>query len=81
MHWTGAYARILRLNRGFTDCLLQHGAGRCTGDGVRRAALEAAQRPRVVVMERTNARYVEAFQNLFPGHLDASFISLRILLR
>ncbi|WP_322509617.1 TlyA family RNA methyltransferase [Anaerolinea sp.] len=68
---------------GFTDCLLQHGARKVyaldVGYGILHWRLR--QDPRVVVMERTNARYVEVLPE--PVHLvtvDASFISLRILL-
>lgn len=68
---------------GFTDCLLQHGAAKVyaldVGYGILHWRLR--QDPRVVVMERTNARYVEALPE--PINLvtvDASFISLRILL-
>lgn len=68
---------------GFTDCLLQHGATRVyaidVGYGILHWRLR--QDPRVKVMERTNARYVEALPE--PIHLvtiDASFISLKILL-
>lgn len=68
---------------GFTDCLLQHGADKVfavdVGYGVMHWKLR--NHPRVVVMERTNARYVEGFND--PVQLvtiDASFISLRTLL-
>jgi len=68
---------------GFTDCLLQHGAAKVfavdVGYGVMHWKLR--NHPRVVVMERTNARYVEGFDD--PVQLvtiDASFISLRTLL-
>ncbi|MFZ5774955.1 MAG: TlyA family RNA methyltransferase [Thermodesulfobacteriota bacterium] len=70
---------------GFTDCLLQRGAARVFAVDVGYGQLDWKLRtdPRVVVMERTNAR------NLQPGDLaepidlavvDASFISLRLLL-
>lgn len=68
---------------GFTDCLLQHGAEKVfavdVGYGVMHWKLR--NHPKVVLMERTNARYVEGFGE--PVHLitiDASFISLRTLL-
>ena len=68
---------------GFTDCLLQHGAAKVfavdVGYGIMHWKLR--NHPQVVVMERTNARYVEGFGE--PVHLitiDASFISLRTLL-
>ncbi len=67
---------------GFTDCLLQHGAARVYAIDVGYGQLDYRLRadPRVVVMERTNARYVEALDE--PVSLivvDASFISLRYL--
>jgi len=73
---------------GFTDCLLQHGARRVYAIDVGRGQLAWKLRchPRVVIMERINARY------LTPGHfpqpfepldlvvVDCSFISLRRIL-
>ena len=70
---------------GFTDCLLQNGAKRVYAIDVGYGQLDwkLRQDPRVVVMERTNAR------NLKPGDIpesldlaviDASFISLKLLL-
>jgi 23S rRNA (cytidine1920-2'-O)/16S rRNA (cytidine1409-2'-O)-methyltransferase len=45
---------------GFTDCLLQHGAGRvfAVDVGQGQLAWKLRQDPRVVVMEKTNARYL-----------------------
>jgi 23S rRNA (cytidine1920-2'-O)/16S rRNA (cytidine1409-2'-O)-methyltransferase len=68
---------------GFTDCLLQHGAARVYTIDVGKGILHWKLRsdPRVVVMEETNARYVESLPE--PPSLvtiDASFISLKILL-
>jgi 23S rRNA (cytidine1920-2'-O)/16S rRNA (cytidine1409-2'-O)-methyltransferase len=68
---------------GFTDCLLQHGAARVYAIDVGKGILHWRLRndPRVVVMEKTNARFVEVLPE--PVSLvtaDASFISLRILL-
>lgn len=68
---------------GFTDCLLQHGAVKVYAIDVGYGQLAHTLRidPRVIVMERTNARHVEALAE--PVNLvviDASFISLRILL-
>lgn len=68
---------------GFTDCLLQHGAAKVYAIDVGKGILHWKLRtdPRVVVMEETNARYVESLPE--PVHLvvcDASFISLKILL-
>ena len=68
---------------GFTDCLLQHRAERVYAIDVGYGQLDYRLRsdPRVVVLERTNARYVEALDE--PVSLisvDVSFISLRLLL-
>ncbi len=68
---------------GFTDCLLQHGAEKVYAVDVGYGELHWKLRndPRVVVMERTNARYVEGFpEPVSLVTVDASFISLRILL-
>jgi 23S rRNA (cytidine1920-2'-O)/16S rRNA (cytidine1409-2'-O)-methyltransferase len=70
---------------GFTDCLLQHGAARVFAVDVGRGqiAWKLRQDPRVVVMERTNARHLTAgsFPPPFVGAdlvvADCSFISLR----
>ena len=47
---------------GFTDCLLQHGAARVYAIDVGKGILDwkLRQEPRVVVMEETNARFVES---------------------
>ncbi len=68
---------------GFTDCLLQNGAARVYAIDVGKGILhwKLRQDPRVVVMEETNARYVERLPE--PVSLvvvDASFISLKIIL-
>lgn len=68
---------------GFTDCLLQHGAEKVfavdVGYGVMHWKLR--NHPKVVVMERTNARYIEKFDDPIQlVTIDASFISLRTLL-
>jgi 23S rRNA (cytidine1920-2'-O)/16S rRNA (cytidine1409-2'-O)-methyltransferase len=68
---------------GFTDCLLQHGAARVYAIDVGTGILEwkLRQDRRVVVMEGTNARFVDRLSE--PVDLvtvDASFISLKILL-
>lgn len=68
---------------GFTDCLLQHGAGKVYAIDVGYGELHWKLRndPRVVVMERTNARYVESLpEQVTLVTIDASFISLRLLL-
>ena len=73
---------------GFTDCLLQHGAAKvfAVDVGQGQLAWKLRQDPRVVVMEKTNAR------ELTPAHfptpfrlfdqvvIDCSFISLRKIL-
>ena len=68
---------------GFSDCLLQHGAGHVFAVDVGYGELHWKLRndPRVTVMERTNARHVKGFpEALGLVTIDASFISLRILL-
>jgi len=68
---------------GFTDCLLQHGAQRVYAIDVGYGTLHWKLRnhPRVVVMERTNARHVEQLpEPVSRITIDASFISLKILL-
>jgi len=68
---------------GFTDCLLQHGAGRVYAIDVGKGLLHWKLRndPRVVVMEETNARYVERLpEPVSLVTIDASFISLKLLL-
>lgn len=70
---------------GFTDCLLQHGAARVYAVDVGHGQLaeKLRQDPRVVIMDRTNARHLTA--ESFPEPIaltvvDASFISLDKLL-
>lgn len=68
---------------GFTDCLLQHGAQRVYAIDVGYGQLDyrLRQDPRVKVMERTNARYVKDLpEPVSFVAIDASFISLRLLL-
>jgi 23S rRNA (cytidine1920-2'-O)/16S rRNA (cytidine1409-2'-O)-methyltransferase len=73
---------------GFTDCLLQHGAQKvyAVDVGQGQLAWKLRQDPRVVVMEKTNARMLtpSSFPAPFlPVHLvvaDCSFISLRKIL-
>lgn len=68
---------------GFTDCLLQHGAYKVFAVDVGYGVLHWKMRnhPKVVSMERTNARYVEGFgEPIQLVTIDASFISLRTLL-
>jgi len=68
---------------GFTDCLLQHGAAKVYAIDVGQGILhwKLRQDSRVVVMERTNARFIERLPE--PVNwvtIDASFISLKLLL-
>jgi 23S rRNA (cytidine1920-2'-O)/16S rRNA (cytidine1409-2'-O)-methyltransferase len=68
---------------GFTDCLLQNGVARVYAIDVGYGQLAHKLRvdERVIVIERTNARYLEALAE--PVNLvvvDASFISLKLLL-
>ena len=70
---------------GFTDCLLQQGAQKVFAIDVGYGQLDWKIRsdPRVVVMERTNVRYVTPEQLGEPLDLsvvEVSFISLRIVL-
>jgi 23S rRNA (cytidine1920-2'-O)/16S rRNA (cytidine1409-2'-O)-methyltransferase len=68
---------------GFTDCLLQHGARQVyaidVGSGILHWKLR--QDRRVIVMEDTNARFIEKLPSAIDlVTVDASFISLKILL-
>jgi 23S rRNA (cytidine1920-2'-O)/16S rRNA (cytidine1409-2'-O)-methyltransferase len=70
---------------GFTDCLLQSGAKKvyAVDVGYGQIAWKLRQDPRVVVIEKTNARYLKP--EFFGFHfdlatIDVSFISLRIVL-
>jgi len=68
---------------GFTDCLLQRGAARVYAIDVGKGVLHWKLRKdaRVVVMEQTNARYVDSLpEKIDLAVVDASFISLKILL-
>lgn len=70
---------------GFTDCLLQRGAQSVVAIDVGRGQLheKLRQDPRVTLLEKTNARTLEAGSLPEPVDLvvvDVSFISLRLLL-
>jgi len=68
---------------GFTDCLLQRGAAKVYAIDVGKGILHWKLRndKRVVVMEETNARFVESLpEQVSLVTVDASFISLKILL-
>ena len=69
---------------GFTDCLLQHGAKKVYSIDVGYGQLDYKLRtdPRVVVMERTNIRYLPPGSIPDPISIctvDTSFISLKIV--
>lgn len=68
---------------GFTDVLLQNGAARVYAIDVGYGQLDwkLRQDERVVVMERTNARYVESLpKQVGFVAIDVSFISLKLIL-
>ena len=68
---------------GFTDCLLQRGAARVYAIDVGYGQLDwkLRQDPRVVVMERINARYLATLPEAIDlVTIDASFISLTLIL-
>ena len=68
---------------GFTDCLLQHGAAKVYAIDVGQGILDwkLRQDRRVIVMEGTNARYLERLPEAVEIiSIDASFISLKVLL-
>ncbi len=68
---------------GFTDCMLQRGAVKVYAIDVGKGILHWKLRnySRVVVMEETNARHVESLpEKVSFVTIDASFISLKILL-
>lgn len=68
---------------GFTDCLLQNGAAKVYAIDVGYGQLDYSLRQdtRVVVLERTNARFLQSLEE--PVNMvvvDAAFISLKLLL-
>src|SRR5699024_2795839 len=67
---------------GFSDCLLQRGASRIYAIDVGYGILDERIRtdPRVISMERTNARYVETLpEPIDISVIDVSFISLSLM--
>jgi 23S rRNA (cytidine1920-2'-O)/16S rRNA (cytidine1409-2'-O)-methyltransferase len=70
---------------GFTDCLLQHGAGKvfAVDGGTNQLDWKLRRDPRVVVLEKTNARYL-AFDRIGTyaelATIDVSFISVTLIL-
>lgn len=70
---------------GFTDCMLQNGAARvyAVDVGYGQLAWKLRNDPRVVCLERTNARYLTREQIPEPldfASIDVSFISLSLIL-
>ncbi len=68
---------------GFTDCLLQNGARRVYAIDVGKGILhwKIRQDPRVVVLEKTNARFLTCLpEAVHLVTMDVSFISVKILL-
>lgn len=70
---------------GFTDCLLQNGAAKvyAVDVGYGQLALSLRNDPRVILMEKTNARYLKPQNFPVPPDLvtiDVSFISLEKIL-
>ena len=70
---------------GFTDCMLQNGAAKvyAVDVGYGQLAWKLREDPRVVCLERTNARYLTAEQIPDPldfASVDVSFISLKLIL-
>ena len=81
--WGFVCADVGASTGGFTDCLLQRGAAKVYAIDVGKGILHWKLRndPRVVVMEETNARFVESLpEQISLATVDASFISLKILL-
>jgi 23S rRNA (cytidine1920-2'-O)/16S rRNA (cytidine1409-2'-O)-methyltransferase len=69
---------------GFTDCLLQHGAGHvyAVDVGYGQLSWKLRQDPRVTVIERFNIRYADSGDlpaGLDMAVIDVSFISLKIV--
>lgn len=68
---------------GFTDCLLRHGAAKVYAIDVGKGIIDYRLRRdnRVIVMENTNARYLETLSDSVEvAVVDVSFISLRLIL-
>lgn len=68
---------------GFTDCLLQRGARRvyAIDVGYGQLAWRLRQHPRVVVLERTNIRYLQTLPDpIDSATVDVAFISLKLVL-
>ena len=68
---------------GFTDCILQHGARKvyAVDVGYGQLAWKLRQDPRVIVLDRTNVRYLESLPDPIElATIDVSFISLELVL-
>lgn len=68
---------------GFTDCLLQRGAARvyAIDVGYGQLAWKLQTDPRVVILDRTNARYLESLpERVDLVTIDVSFISLKLII-
>jgi 23S rRNA (cytidine1920-2'-O)/16S rRNA (cytidine1409-2'-O)-methyltransferase len=71
---------------GFTDCALQHGAAHvyAIDVGYNQLDYKIRQDSRVIVMERTNFRYITSTDLIGPtpnfASIDVSFISLKLIL-
>lgn len=70
---------------GFTDCMLQNGASKvyAVDVGYGQLAWKLREDPRVVCLERTNARYLtheQVPEELDFASVDVSFISLKLIL-
>lgn len=70
---------------GFTDCLLQHGAGKvfAVDGGTNQLDWKLRRDPRVIVLEKLNARYITFDRIGTPAELvtiDVSFISVTLIL-
>ncbi|MGQ9485816.1 MAG: TlyA family RNA methyltransferase [Desulfosoma sp.] len=70
---------------GFTDCLLQRGAGKvyAVDVGYGQLAWKLRQDPRVIVLERSNIRYLDRSaipESVDGAVIDVSFISLKLVL-
>lgn len=79
----GVCADVGASTGGFTDVLLQRGAAKvyAIDVGYGQLAWKLRQDERVVVMERTNARYLETLPELVNLiTIDVSFISLKLIL-
>jgi 23S rRNA (cytidine1920-2'-O)/16S rRNA (cytidine1409-2'-O)-methyltransferase len=72
---------------GFTDCLLQHGAAKviAVDTGYGQIDMKLRQHPRVLLLEKTNARYLKPEQlqldeSVHFAAMDVSFISATLVL-